>query len=58
MVLQIARYTSSSFFHFIYLFEREKRDSEREHKPGGEGEAGSSLIREPDVELDPRTLGS
>jgi len=50
------------FFHifkrfFIYSFERE-----REHKQGvgaeGEGEADALLSREPDVELDPRTLGS
>ena len=38
------------------------REREREHKQGGgveaEGEAGSPLSREPDVGLDPRTLGS
>jgi len=39
------------------LFERD-RDSEREHKWGGEGEAVSPLSREPHVELDPRMLGS
>jgi len=30
----------------------------KEYKLGGEGEAGSPLIREPDAGLDPRTLGS
>ena len=35
-----------------------KRDSEREHKQGREGEADSPLSREPVVGLNPRTLGS
>ncbi|XP_077912272.1 protein dpy-30 homolog isoform X1 [Halichoerus grypus] len=37
-----------------------ERDSERGNTAGGvrEGEAGSSLSREPDAGLDPRTLGS
>ena len=36
------------------------REKEREHKQreGAEGEADSSLSREPDVGLDPRTSGS
>ena len=47
---------------FIYLTEREG-EREREHKQGkqqaeGEREAGSLLSREPDMGLDPRTLGS
>ena len=37
----------------IYLRERES-----EHRWGREGEAGSSLSREPDIGLDPRTLRS
>jgi len=48
------------FFFKFYLFERESRDSDRdstrEYERGGEGEAGSSL-KEPNVGLDPRTLG-
>jgi len=43
---------------FIYLFVRER---EREHKQGewqAGGEADSLLSREPDVGLDPGTLGS
>ena len=42
---------------FIYLFENEK---ERDHEQGerAEGEVDSSLSRESDVGLDPRTLGS
>ena len=47
-------------FYFIYLTGRERAS---EHKQGeqqseGEGEAGSPLSREPDMELDPRTPGS
>ena len=45
---------------FIYLFERE-RERESMSREGGaerEGEADSLLSREPDVGLDPRTLGS
>ena len=42
---------------FIYLKERD-RDSKREPKRGGEGEAGSSLSRKPNGGLDPRILGS
>ena len=37
---------------FIYLTERERS------QVGREAEAGSLLSREPDVGLDPRTLGS
>ena len=45
---------------FIYLT---VRGEQREHKQGeqqaeGEREAGSQLSREPDMGLDPRTLGS
>ena len=39
---------------FIYLFAR-GRDSDREHKQGGEEEAGSPLSRELDTGLHPRT---
>lgn len=42
---------------FIYLKERD-RDSEREHKWGGGGEAGFPLSGEPDTGLESRTLGS
>jgi len=34
------------------------RDSEREHKWGGEGEAVFPQSREPNAGLDPRTPGS
>ena len=49
-----------SFKEFIYLREREivteiERESTSEEE---KGEAGSSLSREPDVGLDPRTLRS
>ena len=48
------------FKDFIYLFERQ-HEREREHEQRGqgkgEGEADSLLNREPDVDLDPRTLG-
>ena len=46
---------------FIYLFVRERERSESEHKQTewqAEGEAGSLPSKEPDVGLDPRTLGS
>ena len=53
------------FFKRFYLFEREREEREREREReqstaggGGEGEADSLLSREPDVGLDPRTLGS
>ena len=45
---------------FVYLTARESM-KERERTQGaaeGEGEAGSSLSREPNVALNPRTLGS
>ena len=50
------------FKDFIYLFICE-RESESEHrqtewKAESEGEAGSLQSKEPDVGLDPRTLGS
>ena len=41
---------------FIYLTQREPKQRERQAE--GEGEAGSPLSREPEVGLDPRTLGS
>lgn len=42
------------FKDFIHLTERAQAGGGSE----GEGEAGSLLNREPDVRLDPRTLGS
>ena len=44
----------------MYLRERESAQAEgtAEGAVEGEGEAGSLLSREPDAELDPRTLGS
>ena len=41
---------------FIYLRERVRENISRGR--GAEGEADSSLSREPDSGLDPRTLGS
>ena len=41
---------------FIHLTERERAQARGAAK--GEGETGSSLSREPDMGLDPRTLGS
>jgi len=54
---------SSSFFFFlkilfIYLTEREIARAGTQAGGVGEGEAGFLLSREPDVGLDPRTLGS
>ena len=43
---------------FIYLTERDTAREETQAGGGGEGEAGFPRIREPDVGLDPRTLGS
>ena len=40
----------------MYLFERKKTQAGGGAE--GEGEAGSPLGREPDMGLDPRTLGS
>ena len=40
----------------FYLFDREHKQGERQAER--EGEAGSPLSREPNVGLDPRTLGS
>ena len=42
---------------FIYVYDRERALTSR-GLAEGEGEAGSPLSREPDVGLDPRTLGS
>ena len=47
----------SDFFNdFIYLFDRQRSQVGRE--AGREEEAGSPRSREPDMGLDPRTLGS
>ena len=46
---------------FIYLFERNREKegvSESMSRGKAEGEADSPLSREPDIGLDPRTLGS
>jgi len=45
---------------FIYLREKERERTLTRAQVGGgaEGEAGSPLSWEPDVGLDPRTLGS
>jgi len=43
---------------FIYLRETETEIANREHKWGGEGEAGSPLSRECYTGLDPRPLAS
>jgi len=45
-----------SFFNFIYLSERKGEITSR-GKWQAEGEADSSLSREPDAGLHPRTLG-
>jgi len=55
-ILVTIGYALFFFKDFIYLSERW-----REHKQGeqrAEGEAGSPPSKEPDVGLDPRTLGS
>ena len=46
------------FFLRFYLFERERESRQAGEAAEGEGEAGSPLSREPDVGLDPTTLGS
>ena len=43
---------------FIDFTERERESARAEAGGVGEGEAGSPLRREPDLGLDPRTLGS
>ena len=43
---------------FIYLTERERSQVGRETGREREEEAGSPLSREPDMGLNPRTLGS
>ena len=45
---------------FIYLFyrERERKHKQREKQAEGKGEAGSLLNKEPNMGLNPRTLGS
>ena len=48
----------SFFKDFINLFEREKEHKQGEQQAEGEGEADFLLSREPNAELDPRTLGS
>ena len=45
----------SLFKDFIYLFDREHKQGERQAE--GEGEADSPPSREPDAGLDPRTPG-
>ena len=42
--------------YFMYLFERDDRQTERQAERAGE--AGSPLSREPDAGPDPRTLRS
>ena len=45
---------------FIYLLERERERKKREREDGHRGreETDSPLSREPNIELDPKTLGS
>ena len=53
--------TFSSFIFlkdFIYLFDRQRSQVDRDTSREREGEAGFPLSREPDVGLDPRTLRS
>ena len=42
----------------MYLREKENEQGEQQAEGEGEGEAGSPLIREPVVGLDPRSLRS
>jgi len=42
----------------IYLFDGEREHKRGEWQAGAEGEAGSPQSKEPDVGLNPRTLGS
>ena len=46
------------FKDFMYLFDRQRLQVGREAGRERGKEAGSPLSREPDVGLDPRTLGS
>ena len=50
-------YGFHTFKKIMYLRKRD-RDTEGEHKQGGEGEADSPLSREHNAGLNPRTLGS
>ena len=53
-------FLSHFFKDFIYLFDRERVQERAQagETAEGEGEAGILLSKEPDVELDPRTLKS
>ena len=46
------------FLKIIYLFIYQRQWAQAEWQAEAEGEAGSLLSKEPDVGLDPRTLGS
>ena len=47
-----------NFLKRFYLFKRERMRENTSGREEVEGEADSLLSREPDVGLDPRTLGS
>ena len=49
---------SNLFFKRFYLFDTEREPKEGEQHAEGEGKAGSLPSREPNVGLDPSTLGS
>ena len=52
---QMLKYCITQAPLFIYL--RERKRARKRTKGGAEGEADSPLSREPEVGLDPRTLG-
>ena len=56
-IYRISVYFFKIFKDFTYLFER-KSTHKLQGGAEGEGKAGFPLSREPDVGLDPRTLGS
>ena len=67
MISLTSRPSPKLFFAFVFFFKKKRfylfeREREREQEQGGgaeeEGEAGSSLNREPNVGLDSRILGS
>ena len=56
--LLVSNLSGFLFFFFLNTLRERETHNERQHKQGGEGEAGSPLSRKSDVGLDPRNLSS
>ena len=46
------------FLRTLFMYLRDMKEKDHKQEGGGDGEADSPLRRDPDVGLDPRTLGS